>query len=216
MDRLRLKTGALGQALGGTAGRRAERDRDGLREQDLEDGVDQGRLADARAAGDDQHLGNESDPNRLSLAIGKRQLRPLLDPRDGLVGIDRRPGRFSSRERLELFGDLPLGPVEASEEDAPAALEVIGDYGAIFELKAERRLDELRRHFEQRLSERDQLFGRQPAMPFVHRLGERVGDAGTHADQRGLLDAELGRRSDRRCGSRCRGCRGPADTGSQR
>ena len=30
-------------------------------------------------------------------------------------------------------------------------------------------------------------------MPFVHRLGERVGDPGTDADQRGLLDAELGR-----------------------
>src|SRR5271169_2511103 len=30
-------------------------------------------------------------------------------------------------------------------------------------------------------------------MAFVHRLGERVGDAGTHADQRRLLDAELGR-----------------------
>ena len=30
-------------------------------------------------------------------------------------------------------------------------------------------------------------------MPFVHRLGQRVGDAGTHADQRRLLDAELAR-----------------------
>src|SRR5438309_4985145 len=30
-------------------------------------------------------------------------------------------------------------------------------------------------------------------MPFVHRLGERVGDAGTYADQRSLLDAELRR-----------------------
>jgi hypothetical protein len=30
-------------------------------------------------------------------------------------------------------------------------------------------------------------------MPVVHRLGERVGDAGAHADQRSLLDAELGR-----------------------
>ena len=29
-------------------------------------------------------------------------------------------------------------------------------------------------------------------MPVVHRLGERVGDPGTDADQRGLLDAELG------------------------
>ena len=30
-------------------------------------------------------------------------------------------------------------------------------------------------------------------MPFVHRLGERVGNTGTHADQRRLLDTELGR-----------------------
>ena len=30
-------------------------------------------------------------------------------------------------------------------------------------------------------------------MPFVHCLGESVGDAGTNADQRVLLDAELGR-----------------------
>ena len=73
------------------------------------------------------------------------------------------------------------------------ALEVIGDYGAAFELEAERRFDELSRDFEQRLSERDELFGREPAMPFVHRLGQRVGDAGTHADQRRLLDAELAR-----------------------
>jgi len=30
-------------------------------------------------------------------------------------------------------------------------------------------------------------------MPVVHRLGERVGDAGAHSDQCRLLDAELGR-----------------------
>jgi hypothetical protein len=30
-------------------------------------------------------------------------------------------------------------------------------------------------------------------MPLIRGLGERVGDAGAHADQRGLLDAELGR-----------------------
>jgi hypothetical protein len=94
------------------------------------------------------------------LAIGERQLRPLLDPRDGLVGIDRRPRRSSDSERLELFGYLPFGPVEPRKEDATAALEVIGDYGAFSELEAQRCFDELCRHFEQRLSERDQLFGR--------------------------------------------------------
>ena len=30
-------------------------------------------------------------------------------------------------------------------------------------------------------------------MPFVHRLSERLGNAGTHADQRRLLDPELAR-----------------------
>jgi hypothetical protein len=150
------------------------------------------RLADAGTAGDYQHLGGESDANSLSLAIGERQLRPLLDPGDRLVGIDQRPRRSSDCERLELFGDLPLGPVEPGKEDATVALEVIGDYGATFELEAECRFDELSRYFEQRLSERDELIGRQSAMPFVHRLGQRVGDPGTHADQCGLLDAELG------------------------
>ena len=174
MDRLRPEPGALSQAFRGTAGRGAERDSDGLREKDLEDGVDQGRLADARTAGDHQHLGNESNANSLSLAIGESQLRPLLDPWDSLVGIDQRPGRPSDRERLEPFGNLPLSSVKAGEEDASPALKVIGDYGACFELMAERCFDELCWHFEQRLSERDQLFGREPAMPFVHRFGERA------------------------------------------
>ena len=130
-----------------------------LRE-DLEDRVDECGLTDARTTSDHQHLGNESDANSLSLAIGERQLRPLLNPRDSLIGIDHRPRRSSDCQRLELFGDLPLSPVEAGEEDATAALEVIGNYGAIFELEAERRFNELCRHFEQRLSERDELFGR--------------------------------------------------------
>src|SRR6266850_5171949 len=111
MDRFRLEPGALGETFGGTTGRRTKRDRHGLREQDLEDRVDQCRLTDAGTAGDYQHLGGESDASSLSLAIGERQLRPLLDSRDSLVGIERRPGRSSDCERLELFGDLALGPV---------------------------------------------------------------------------------------------------------
>jgi hypothetical protein len=127
------------------------------------------------------------------LAIGEHQLRALLHPRDRFGGVDRRPRRSSDRQRLEFFRNLPLSPVEAGEEDATAALKVIGDYGPTFELEAQCRFDEFHRDFEQRLSERDQLFGREPAIPFVHRLGERVGDAGTHADQRRPLDAELAR-----------------------
>jgi hypothetical protein len=58
----------------------------------------------------------------------------LLDPRDGLVGIDRWPRRSSDSKRLERFGDLPFGPVEPRKENAPATIEVIGDYGAFSEL----------------------------------------------------------------------------------
>jgi len=53
---------------------------------------------------------------------------------------------------------IPLLPREA-------ALEVIGDYGAAFELEAQCRFDELYRHFEQRLRERDELIGRSPQCP---------------------------------------------------
>jgi hypothetical protein len=59
--------------------------------------------------------------------------------------------------------------------------------------EAERRFDEFGRDLEELLSERNELLGRKATMAVVHRLGERVGDAGTHANERGLLDAELGR-----------------------
>jgi hypothetical protein len=164
MDCLRVEPRALGGAFGGTADRRAKRDLHGLREQDLEDGVDQSCLADPRSAGDHQHLGNESDANSLSLAVGERQPCPLLDPgdrpKDRHIGVDRRPGRPPDRECFELFGDLPLRPVQPGEENTTAALQVIGNYAAAFELMAERRVNELGGHFEQRSGERNQLFGR--------------------------------------------------------
>ncbi len=192
MDRLRLEAGALGQALGGAAGRGAERDRDGFGDQDLQQRVDERGLADAGPAGDDHHLGDERDPERCFLAVGKRQLRPLLDPGDRLVDIDRGPGRLPNGKRLELLGDFALGSVKCGKEDATTAFEIVGNDSTVLELKAQRRFDELGRHFEQLFGEGNELFDRKTAMPFVHRLGERVGDAGTHADQRGLLDAELG------------------------
>jgi hypothetical protein len=53
--------------------------------------------------------------------------------------------------------------------------------------------DEFGRYLKQLFGEGNEFFGREAAMPFVHRFRERVGDAGTYADQRGLLDAELAR-----------------------
>src|SRR5262249_5712234 len=143
VDRLRFERSALGEAFRCAAGRGTKRDRDSLGAQDLKDRVDQSCLADAGPAGDHQHLGNESNTNSFSLAIGEHQLRPLLDPGDSLIGIDRRPRRSSDRKRRELFRDLPLSPVKAGEEHATAAIEVIGDYRTTFELETEYCFDEL-------------------------------------------------------------------------
>jgi hypothetical protein len=111
VDCLRFKPGTLGQAFGGATGRRAELYCDGLRSEDLEDRVDQCRLADARATGNHQHFRDQRDADSLDLSLGERQSRPLLDPRDRLVGIDQWPGRLSDRQPLELLGNLPFGSV---------------------------------------------------------------------------------------------------------
>jgi hypothetical protein len=94
MDGLRLKSGAFGEALCGTAGRRTEPDLNGLREKDLEDGVDDRRFSDARPAGHHQHPGGECDADGLLLALGKRQFRPPLYPAD-LRPPGSEPSRFT-------------------------------------------------------------------------------------------------------------------------
>jgi len=86
-----------------------------------------------------------------------------------------------------------LGSVKRSKEDTAAAFKIVRDNSTVIELKAQCRLDESGRYFEQLFGERNELFDRKTTMPFVHRLGERVGDPGTDADQRCLLDTELGR-----------------------
>ena len=55
---LASQPGGLGQPLGGPAGRGAQSTTAHLLgPEDLDDGIDEGRLAHARTTGDDQHLG---------------------------------------------------------------------------------------------------------------------------------------------------------------
>ena len=114
-----------------------------LAAQDLQDGVDQGGLAHARAAGDDQHLRGERQAHRRPLALGQGQAGLALDPGDGLLGVDRRPGRRADGEAPQPLGDVPLGPVEAGQEDAALPLQRVGDHVAGLELQAEGGLDQL-------------------------------------------------------------------------
>src|SRR5580704_13218360 len=125
MDCLCVEAGALGQALCGAAGGSTKRNRDGLGDQNFQQGVDKRSLPNPGPAGDDRHIGDECEQERCSLAVSKRQLRPLLDPRNGLVDINGGPGRLSGGLRLQLLGDFPLGSVKCSKEDATAAFEIV-------------------------------------------------------------------------------------------
>ena len=78
-----------------------------LREQDREQRVDQGRLADPRAAGDHQHLRCSARSDRLPLARRGRASGPLFDPRNRLLGIDHRPWRPAGAEHLQLRAQIP-------------------------------------------------------------------------------------------------------------
>ena len=81
-----------------------------LAAQHLQDGVDQGGLAHARAAGDHQHLGGERQAQRLPLAVGQGQAGPALDPGDRLAGVDRRPGRRARRRGRAAARRSPARP----------------------------------------------------------------------------------------------------------
>ena len=64
--------------------------------QDAQDGVDDGRLAHARPAGDDHGLGDHGQANRMGLAFRKRQAGLALDPLQRHAGIDIRQGNLPS------------------------------------------------------------------------------------------------------------------------
>src|SRR5947207_2858962 len=80
--------------------------------------------------------------------------------------------------------------MQCRKEEAAPAVDFVGDDMAGGDLPGERALDEARRHLQQRFRERDEFVDRQAAMPIIHRLGERMRDAGAHAHHRGLVDTE--------------------------
>ena len=80
--------------------------------------------------------------------------------------------------------------MQTSQENTRRLTDLIGDHGALLQLEIKRSTDQLLRHLEQLLGQRDQLFRRQTAVPLVHRLGQRIGNSRAHPDRRCLLDAE--------------------------
>jgi len=82
--------------------------------------------------------------------------------------------------------------VWAGKKHTATAIEIIGNHGAVLDLKSEGRRDQLCRDLEEPLRQRHEFRFGETAMPFIHRLCKRDGNAGADADQRGLLAAEFG------------------------
>ena len=190
---LGLAAGALAEALRRTTGRRRQRNLDALGAEHLEDRVDQRGLADARTAGDDQDLREQSEPQRCPLALGERDAGPGLDPGHGLRRIDVRPGKHALLKGPETIRDGSFCPIQPGQEDAAAAVDLVRHDLAGLQLQVQRCLNERRRDLQQLLGHGHQFIEGQPAVAIVHGLGQREADAGARPDHGGLLDAQPGR-----------------------
>src|SRR5207344_1553178 len=69
-----------------------------LRREYAKDASDDGGLADAGAAGDDQHLGNQRQPDSGYLAFRQGKPDALLDPRQCLFRVDPGPRQDTVRQ----------------------------------------------------------------------------------------------------------------------
>ena len=180
MDRLRVRAHRFRHPLGGAARRRGEHDLQPARAVDLHERADDRRLADAGPARDDRELRAEAARERGRLLVGEREARPLLPPRDGARGVNRREGRRRAQDALDVRRDLLLRPpvgFEVNPSRALALARALRDHAAVSDLAFERRAENLRRDFRQLVGVQQQLVFERPAVPAVLRLRlERVGD----------------------------------------
>ena len=190
VDRLRLDARRFGHALGCATRRGAKQQSNVFGRKDLEDRIDDRRLADARPAGDHQRLGGQRQTDRCPLTLGELQTAALFDPWQGLLFVNPRPGQPAVHDADQPIGDHLLGPVEACQEDAGGVADLVGDHGALESFELEGRQNQFLRRFEQFFGEWNQLIRRQPAVTLVHRLGQGVGNPRAQSDHRCLFDAE--------------------------
>ena len=159
----------------------------------LEDRIDDRRLADTWPAGDHEHLRHQRQPDRSPLTVGKLQTAALFDPRHGLLFVYPCPGQPAAHDAGQPIGDRLLRPVEARQENAGGVADLVGDHGAFGPFELEGCQDQFLRRFKQFFSERNQLIRRQSAMALIHRLGQRIRYASAQPDHGCLFDAELHR-----------------------
>src|SRR5262249_42482587 len=134
--------------------------------------------------------GSASMTADLWLSANTRPVR-CSNPGDRLVRIDPRPGQLAIPKLQQPVGDAALRPVQACQENAESIAHPVGNNRTVGQFEVERSADQILRDFEELLGKRHELVRGQAAMTFIHRLGQRKGDAGAYPDQGGLIDAEL-------------------------
>ena len=179
-----LPPGGLAHPPGGPAGRRAQRELDALGGQDAQDGVDDGRLAHARPAGDDDRLGRERQPHGRGLARRQRQAGLPLHPGQRLVrrrwpatGACRPRRAGAARRWPARRGTGPRGTRTGCPRPCPRRPCPRPTPGP-----ARCRIASSGTSSRRAASGPSSARG-QPAVALVHRLGQRVADAGAHPDQ---------------------------------
>ena len=137
----------------------------------------------------------EVSANRTASAWPGASDRPalLLDPGQRPLDVDVRPGELASHKVDEPLGDRPLGLVQAAEEHARRVRDGVCDDGVFGQLQLESGSERIVGHVEQAGRQRAELVGRQSAVAVVHRLGQRVADAGAHPGHRRPGDSQLHR-----------------------
>ncbi len=171
--------GRLGQPLGGAAGGGGEEDAQPLALQHLDDAAHQRRLAGPRAAGHDQHLARQPEPNRLALLGGEGDLLALLEPGEGALDVERQGRRRRGGEGGDALGDLALGGVEGREIDRRRAVrQRLDDRLAGGGERREPRLDPPRLDAEERHGFLQERRPRQEAVAALGRLAQEVEEGG--------------------------------------
>ena len=118
MDGLGLQPGAFRQPLRRPASRGGQQRLDALGPEDRQDGADDGGLADARSAREDEQLGGQRPAHGLLLGWGERHIEPPLHPVDRLLGIDRGPWWMTDAQAANSRCNGVLGAAQVGQEHA--------------------------------------------------------------------------------------------------
>jgi hypothetical protein len=135
--------------------------------QDRQDGLDQRRLAHARAAGDDEQLGAQRQGHGVLLTRSQGDPELALHPRDGLRGVCRRPVGLTRRQALDLLGNRRLSQVQRRQKDAGLLVHRIGHQDRVGYFLGDRALDDLAGDLQELDRQAHQFAVGQPAVPLA-------------------------------------------------